>query len=86
MQPLLILWPHQSFAAMGTSGDKCRLLLIEDPALEAQPGHEVAVGAVPAPPPPPPAFKGPKCLGGVRLKDCTWAPSMGPREGQHGRM
>eukprot|EP00670_Eutreptiella_braarudii_P021423 CAMPEP_0174350502 /NCGR_PEP_ID=MMETSP0811_2-20130205/7615_1 /TAXON_ID=73025 ORGANISM="Eutreptiella gymnastica-like, Strain CCMP1594" /NCGR_SAMPLE_ID=MMETSP0811_2 /ASSEMBLY_ACC=CAM_ASM_000667 /LENGTH=46 /DNA_ID= /DNA_START= /DNA_END= /DNA_ORIENTATION= len=29
---------------MGTNGDKCRLLLIEDPALEAQPRHEVAVG------------------------------------------
>ena len=36
-----------------TNGDKCRLLLIEDPALEAQPRHQVAVGVVPAPPPPP---------------------------------
>ena len=49
MQPLLILWPHQSFPAMGTNGDKCCLLLIEDPALEAQPRHEVAVFLVPAP-------------------------------------
>ena len=29
------------------------------------------------PDPPPPLFKGPKCLGGVGVKDCTWAPSMG---------
>ena len=55
VQPFLILWPHQSFPAMGTNGDKCRLLLIEDPALEAQPRHEVAVGVFgPSPPPPPP--------------------------------
>ena len=26
--------------------------------------------------PPPPLFKGPKCLRGVRVKDCTWAPPM----------
>ena len=44
---------------MGTNGDKCRLLLIEDPALEAQPRHEVTVGVFGPPPP----FKGPKCLG-----------------------
>ena len=43
VQPLLILWPYGSFPAMGTNGDQRRLLLIEDPALEAQPLHEVAV-------------------------------------------
>ena len=26
--------------------------------------------------PPPPLFEGPKCLRGVRVKDCTWAPPM----------
>ena len=56
-------------------GDKCRFLLIEDPALEAQPRREVAVGVLappPHPPAPPPPFKGPKCfLRGVRVKDCT---------------
>ena len=40
-------WGH-----MGPNGDKCRLLLFEDPVLEAQPRHEVAFGVVPAPPPP----------------------------------
>ena len=38
----------------GTNGNKCRLLLIEDPTLEAQPRHEVAVGVFgPSPLPPP---------------------------------
>ena len=32
VQPLLILWPYRSFPTMETNGDKCRLLLIEDPA------------------------------------------------------
>ena len=44
VQPLLILWPYRSFPTMGTNGDKYRLSLIEDPALEAQPQHKVAVG------------------------------------------
>ena len=67
-------------------GDKCRLLLIEDPALEAQPPHEVAVGVFgPSPPsPPPPRFKGPNCLGGVGVKDCTWAPPLGGAGGVGG--
>ena len=26
--------------------------------------------------PPPPLFEGPKCLRGVGVKDCTWAPPM----------
>ena len=43
VQPVLILWPYGSFPAMGTNGDQCRLLLFEDPALEAQPQHEVVV-------------------------------------------
>ena len=30
----------------------------------------------PPPPPLPPPFKGPKCLSGVGVKDCTWAPPM----------
>ena len=67
---------------MGTNGDKCRLLLVDDPALEAQPRHKVAVSVFgPSPPPPPPTaappFKGPKCSGGVGVKDCTWAPPCG---------
>ena len=41
MQPLLVLWPYRSFPTMGTNGNKCRLLLTEDPALEAQPQHKV---------------------------------------------
>ena len=44
VQPLLILWPYQSFPTMGTNGDKCRLLLVEDSSLEAQPQHGVTVG------------------------------------------
>ena len=44
VQPLLVLWPHRSFPTMGTNGDNFRLLLIEDPALKAQPRNEVAVG------------------------------------------
>ena len=71
VQPLQILWPYRSCPAMGTNGDKCCLLLIENPTLEAQPRHEVAIG-VPAPPPPP--FKAPKCFRAVGFKDCTWAP------------
>ena len=58
-------------------GDKCRLLLVEDPALKAQPQHEVAVGVFGPTPPPPQPFKGPKCLGGVGVMDCTWAPPNG---------
>ena len=30
-------------------------------------------------PPPPPLFEGPKCLRGVGVKDCTWAPPMGEK-------
>ena len=49
------------FPPMGSNGDKCRLLLVEDPALKAQPWHEVAVGVFgPSPP----------------VMDCTWAPPM----------
>ena len=43
VQPLVILLAYRSFP-MWTNWDKCCLLLIEDPALEAQPRHEVAVG------------------------------------------
>ena len=75
MQPLLILYPHRSFPAMGTNGDKCRLLLIEDPALEAESLHVVAVGVF-GPSPSPPIFKGPKCFAGVGVKDCTWESPM----------
>ena len=54
----------------GTNGDKCRLLLVEDPALKAQPRHEVVVGVFgPSPPPPPPApasHRGVRGLSAVR--------------------
>ena len=43
-------------------GDQCRLLLIEDPTLKAQPQHEVAIN-VPAPPYP---VKGAKMFKGCR--------------------
>ena len=61
---------------MGTNVGRCRLLLVEDPALKAQPWHEVAVGVFGPALPPPSPFKGPKCLGGVGVMDCTWAPPM----------
>ena len=46
VQPLLNLWAHRSFPAMGTNGDKCRLLLIEDPALEPRVCFKTARGKV----------------------------------------
>ena len=42
----------------------------------ATPKRGVVFGPNPPHPQPHPPFKGPKCLRGVRVKECTWVPPM----------